>query len=230
MADETTKEATPQETPQAQGEGKQVGTDELVNAMRYMFSEMQTLKGNIEGMQAQAQAPNQQAPAPQPTHEAAPSPVSNEQVDVEMLDNKGLASYVENRVQEQLRPLAEGIQNLNNTTVRTEVEEQVNKLRSDETAHFDSFVNEVKDIMEKKGGSISVEEALVLAKAQDPDKVGRLNEQQKKDAPDGGSDPFVGLLPTSGKSSRSDRMEGKEAASAAWEELGLDDFVKEMPN
>ena len=223
MAYETTKEATPQETPQAQGEGKQVGTDELVNAMRYMFSEMQTLKGNIEGMQAQA-------PAPQPTPEAAPSPVSNEQVDVEMLDNKGLASYVENRVQEQLRPLAEGIQNLNNTTVRTEVEEQVNKLRSDETAHFDSFVNEVKDIMANKGGSISVEETLVLAKAQDPDKVGRLNEQQKKDAPAGGSAPFVGLLPTSGKSSRSDRMEGKEAASAAWEELGLDDFVKEMPN
>jgi len=135
---------------------------------------MQSLKGNIENLQGQNTPAPIQPQAPPP--EASPT----EAVDVEMLDNKGLAKYVEARIHEQLRPWADSVQKLNDTSARSAVEGQVKKLRSDSTTHFDHFVNEVREIMEKKEGVISVEEALVLAKASDPDKVQRLNEQQKK--------------------------------------------------
>ena len=120
-------------------------------------------------------------------------------------------------------------QHLNDTSARTAVEDQVSKLQSDETTHFDSFVNEVRNIMEAKGGAISVEEALVLAKAKDPEKVTRLDSEKKEMAPQE-PDPFVGLLPTSGKSSRNERMEAKDAANAAWDELGLESIIKEIAN
>jgi len=147
-----------------------------------------------------------------------------------MLDNKWLINYIEGRVQGAFDPWANRIQVMNTTSSKSEFETQVNTLRADDTAHFDSFVNEVREVMEQKQGAVSVEEALAIAKAKDPQKVQRLTAEQQKNAPKGEPDPFVGLLPTSGKSSRSDRMDGKEAAAAAWEEIGLDDFVKEMPN
>ena len=53
MADETPTEPTPTETPQAETPSpeKGVSPDEIVNAMRYMFKEMQSLKGNMENLQ-----------------------------------------------------------------------------------------------------------------------------------------------------------------------------------
>tara|TARA_B100000470_G_C19769414_1_gene382252 strand:+ start:235 stop:954 length:720 start_codon:yes stop_codon:yes gene_type:complete len=219
--------STPENTSSSATGGtpeKGVSSDELVNALRYMFKEVQTLKGNIDTMQGNM---NSQVAPPARPETAEPTPFTS--VDVEMLDNKGLVEYIDNRLNQQLQPLTDGIQSLNNATTRSEVEEQVGNLRNDKTAHFDAFVNEVREVMEQKGGAISVEEALVLAKSKDPDKVGRLNEEISKES-SAKPNPFVGLLPTSGKSTRSTRMEGKEAASAAWEELGLDDIIKELPN
>ena len=219
---------TPSPSVEAQGAGaKTPSTEELVNALRYMFKEVQTLKSSLDSVQGNitnmATPPEkQQLKSPEPRSEAF------NDIDVEMLDNKGLVNYIDNRLQEQLRPVTEGIQSLNNTSARSEGEGQVTKLRGDSTAHFDAFVNEVRDIMESKGGAISVEEALILAKAQDPDKVARLNEESAPAKEP--ESPFVGLLPTSGQSSRNNRMDGKEAASAAWEELGLDDVVRELSN
>jgi len=222
MSDETTPEATP-EVPQPQATPQKApghGNEEIVNALRYMYKELQTTKGQIDSLQGSAPAPQAEA--------SAHGPVA-EDTDVEMLDNKGMIGLMESRLQERLRPLAEGIQHLNNTSARTAVDEQVVKLRNDDTAYFDSFVNEVRDIMEEKGGAISVEEALVLAKAKDPEKVTRLDGEKRETAPQE-PDPFVGLLPTSGKSSRNERMEAKDAANAAWDELGLESIIKEIAN
>jgi len=213
---------------EAQGTGvKTPSTDELVNALRYMFKEVQTLKSSLDSVQGNM---NNMAtpPEPQQLKSSEPREDAFKDIDVEMLDNKGLVNYIDNRLQEQLRPVTEGIQSLNNTSTRSEVEGQVTKLRGDGTAHFDAFVNEVREVMEQKGGAISVEEALVLAKAKDPEKVARLDEESAPAKEP--LSPFIGLLPTSGKSSKSSRMDGKEAAAAAWEELGLDDVVRELSN
>lgn len=237
MAEENETQAPVEATPQAeaapqqeQAQGQNTpNQDEVVNAMRYMFKEMQDMKGGMESMRGQMQAPAQ-APANPNEHYAQAGVPESGDTDIEMLDNKGLVGYIEKRVNDAFTPWANQIQQINSTSSKSELETQVTNLRSDETAHFDSFVNEVREVMEQKQGAVSVEEALAIAKAKDPKKVQRLTAEQQKNAPKTEPDPFVGLLPTSGKSSRSDRMDGKEAAAAAWEEIGLDDFVKEMPN
>ena len=243
MAEKNETQAPVEATPQAEAapQPEQVqgqntpSQEEVVNAMRYMFKEMQDMKGGMEAikgqMQAPAQAPVQATPqvAPQSGPSLQPG-FSEHDADVEMMDNKDLVGYIEKRVTDAFTPWANQIQQMNDSSSRSNLTQEVNKLRSDETTHFDSFVNEVREVMEQKQGAVSVEEALAIAKAKDPEKVQRLTAEQQKNAPKGEPDPFVGLLPTSGKSSRSDRMDGKEAAQAAWEEIGLDDFVKEMPN
>lgn len=216
-----------QDQDRDQGKGQDQNApsmEQVVAAIQYLGQQMQAIKASVAAVQEQAKP-------------AAPDKPDNsnkdlEDVDVEALSRAEFARYIVNQVQEKLvGPIHERIGSDEEEIQRRQARQEVARLEKEHEDFWD-WQDEIAEVL-RKHPTLEIEEAYRLARTTHPDKAERIDkaaaDKSRADAeeePEDQTPDFGGLLPTSGKVSKNTNMSAKEAAEAAWEELGMSNHLR----
>lgn len=167
------------------------------------------------------------APEPAKATPAKKSP-GNDQ-DLEALSRKDFMAVMfdgfSDVLEEKLKGISDRMETLSNDLESTSATSEVERVRS-KHKDFDNWKAEVSKELQRVP-DMSVEDALLLAKSKNPEKVDQLRkEAEKQDAEarkaseQGSKQPFGGMRPSGGGEieERTD-MDDEESAEKAWEDL-----------
>lgn len=164
-----------------------------------------------------------------PKKEAEPE----DEPDLESMDRKQFASYLQKQIGKQLEGLIDPIKKETETVKRSATHDSLrNELKELYAKHNDApkFVEEMRTIATKRP-HLSMEEVYVLARHAAPEKVKELEAEATTKAAEeknATTARFGGLLPTSGRGANKggddegQKMSREEAAEMAWNETMAD--------
>jgi len=117
-----------------------------------------------------------------------------------------------------MKPLEDQIKSVGGRVGSMSVRDEIDKIK---TSHkdFDEWRSEVSEQI-KANGQLSIEDALTLARAKNPDKSKELDAKYNpaKPEPFDASKGFFGFGPSASVDAKADKMDAKQAAETAWNE------------
>jgi len=143
--------------------------------------------------------------------------------DLETLDRRGFMDVIVKKVtgaiDSKLKPVTESLNTIDSNSKTQGVEVMI-KAAVEKYPDFWEWKAEMGEEV-KRNDRLTAEDAYVLAKQKDPDKVKKLAEaaNKGKDKEEDVKDvdqPFGGLTPTSGKTVPTEKMTSDQAAEMAW--------------
>lgn len=148
-------------------------------------------------------------------------------VDLDTLSQSDLAAIIMNavgkKVEDLLKPVLEGGQALGTKVQQLELEKLVDKTAEKyKNDHFWEWKAEIRAELERNP-ALSPEDAFLLAKVKNPNKVTELDKKHNPNGTDEAKKPskfedfFGGFRPVSSQTVKSRKMAQDEAATAAWD-------------
>lgn len=173
---------------------------------------------------AQEQQDNRAVAPKNPDPEPDPEP----EPDLESMSRKELIAYMEKKfgstVEKALKPLKDNVDSTSAEAQRERINRQVNEA-AQKHADFWEWTDEMRG-KAKTHPSLSVEELYTLVRHENPEKAKQIDtkmaekEADKKKETQPETPRFGGLTPTSGtKTQKTEKMDSKTAAQAAWDEV-----------
>lgn len=229
------------------------GDDKDKGPNRKEFDDMtKLLNQTIQGVSAMQQSlatltesiatgfSNVQAPVSPPAKEEEPEPI-----DLETLNNtklvefmlKNISKVIKTEIAQQVDPLRDSINGVKTSAETADLRTQLNELKSTNP----DIVHWGKEIqaLAKDNPTLSLKRLYNLAKIENPEKVQAIEEQMKETNPPKSKDDdqddgqqkrrFGGMPPFGGgdKTEFATNLGEDVAGTVAWDELGLDDTLKE---
>lgn len=235
--DEPNKE--PEGEPEDEGTPKEGGQppsgvtpDQLLYAVQQIALHVDNM---TKGQEQKISALQQQLEEARDRGEAAPA---DEDVDLEGMNRKEFAGWLENRLGKRLSSLVQDVdkkvETVSESTRQREIETEIERSAA-KHGDFYEWVSEMRSIHEKNP-TLSVEDAYMLARAHDPKKAAQLDAkgqvskkkdtdkqepekdtQQGKDKSASQKGNFGGMTPGGAKTSQPSNMTPQQAAEDAWE-------------
>jgi len=147
--------------------------------------------------------------------------------DFDLMTNRELIGYVKGEFQKGFTQLSEDIKSTRASGEKTAAAAEAERM----SAKHDDFWDLRREVSAQIEANpyLTLDQAYKLAKVENPDKVKDITdaklkgtendpEKVKAAAEERSKYPFGGLLPTSGKTSRNEKMTTDQAADAAWDE------------
>lgn len=145
--------------------------------------------------------------------------------ELEAMDPKELMQLVVDEIREkEVKPLMEKLEEVTSAQTRSDVSAQVKQAQAD-YSDFDQWGEEMRAEL-KKNPSLDVDDAYHLARKNHPEKAKTIDEKADEEAREAAKEKegeeeedqsFGGLLPTSGISTKAEKMTQKQAVADAWE-------------
>ena len=205
--------------------------EDLIKSQNALLETVKTMaessKGNADGLQQVVRSMETLAEGLVNPPTAKEGDVSDDEL--EHMDRKDLLSLIEkkvgNLIDTKLESLGTDITEVKDSAAKTALLRQVERAKTDHP-DFKHLQAEVLTEM-KSNQHLTIDEAYVLAKGKNPEKMKEVDELMKKEAEEAGKDggngedkdkKFGGLTPTSGQTEAVTNMTKKEAGDKAWEE------------
>lgn len=202
---------------------QQPSLDDVVSAVRFLAGQSRETQRQLKELQE-----SKAAPIPETKPEPKPQ-------DLEAMTRAEFAEFITDRIKDSLvQPVEKRVAaNEEQVTGRSVREE----MKQAEQTHPDFW--EWRDEMAgvaRRYPDLTVEEVYVLAKSSSREKAEKIDAKLKKEAEEkaeaegeeGRRERFGGLLPTSGRTTRSRRMDKQTAADKAWEQSGMSRHLKAL--
>lgn len=145
--------------------------------------------------------------------------------DIDLMPNSQLVEHLLSRINEEvITPLRNELSSEKTVREQGDIKKQLEAVKST-YSDFDKFLPEIQAVI-KDNPSLNIEDAYHLAKTRAPDKVQALeNERKQKEEEENKKkletekESFGGLLPTSGRTVKTESMDVDAAAESAWEDV-----------
>jgi len=150
--------------------------------------------------------------------------------DLDEMTQGELAEHLMGRTAAIVKPVAERVSAESNERVKAAAQTQI-KEAAKANPDFWEWETEIRTTLERYP-DLQVQEAYILARGANPEKTKEVDDKlrtaAKKEAK--AKEPeMLGLLPTSGRTSRNARMNVQDAAESAWEEVGVERHLRSLP-
>lgn len=197
----------------AEGGTPEVTYEQLIAAVQYMAKGFTELKARFD------KAEEERAATPPP--EPAPTPEPGASADERLTSaDKELVEFAINKVrEEEVKPLREELVKLRESQEYMSTKSELDRALEEhpELPNYQAELTELK----KAHPTLSIQQLLVLAKEGSPDKVeAERKAAEEKAAAEAEPEPvFHGLMSTSAPYADDTKMDGKEAAEAAYDQV-----------
>jgi hypothetical protein len=195
-------------------EGKEYTAEQVEGALRHVGGLNKELREQLEEVKKNL------ATALESKKESKPG----KEVDLERLSRKDLVEHITSLVGEKtLKPIMARLDEMDASSSKKSTADEIKALEKKDSQFWD-WEPEIREVL-KEQPDLSITRALAIAKSESPDKATRLAEalaKKKKGANGDEGKPFGGMTPTSGRQTKSTKMQPKTAAEKAYDEVGVD--------